>query len=377
MNNRVVIASAGSGKTTFLVKAALAHPQKRIAVLTYTNNNVREIKKKFCEQCGCIPEKVDVMTWFSFLLRECTRPYQRSVYSERRVRTIAFPDGRSAPYAGHDNTKRYYFRNDDEIYSDKVSRFVIDCETLSRGLMTERLADIYDALYIDEIQDLAGWDLDVLELLLRSSMNLLLVGDPRQCTYTTNNAAKHSRYRGKGFLDLAAQWEKAGLCAVEHLSRSYRCNGPICAFADRLWPEMAATESLNTGTTGHDGLFLVSETNVSTYLKRFKPDVLRYSRSTANTHGCDALNFGDSKGLEFTRVLILPHGPIKKYLRSGDLKDVEKSLEKLYVAVTRAKHSVGFVYAGKCALGLEEWTPDGHDAPTPPEEDSPERRGKA
>lgn len=155
-SNRVIIASAGSGKTTFLVDQALAQPGKKIAILTYTNNNINEIKKTFREKNGGIPKNVDVFTWFAFQLHECARPYQRSVYSKRRVKTINFPKGRSPKYVLYSNTEQYYFSNGDEIYSDKLSHFVIDCEEKSNGLMTRRLAEIYEDVYIDEFQDLAG-----------------------------------------------------------------------------------------------------------------------------------------------------------------------------------------------------------------------------
>ncbi len=356
MSNKLVIASAGSGKTTFLVKEALSWPDKRIAILTYTNNNISEIKKKFCEKHGGIPKEVDVMTWFSFLLRECTRPYQRSVYSKRRVKTINFSDGRSARYAKHVDTKRYYFRNGDEIYSDKISRFVIDCETKSNGLVTKRLADIYDNIFIDEFQDLAGYDLGLLELFLKSGIRVVIVGDPRQCTYTTNSSAKNSQYRGIGILDLVRKWKVSNLCQIETIARNYRCNQKICEFANKLFRNMENMQSHNSTTTDHDGMFVVSENNVHEYVRRFSPVLLRYDKK-ANTYGSPALNFGNAKGLEFDRVLIVPHGPIKKYLQSGDVKDVEKSLEKFYVAVTRAKHSVAFLYDGKCSVGCIEWQP--------------------
>jgi DNA helicase-2/ATP-dependent DNA helicase PcrA len=61
--------------------------------------------------------------------------------------------------------------------------------------------------------------------------------------------------------------------------------------------------------------------------------------------------------LEFDRVLIIPHGPIKKYLKSGDVNDVKGSLSKFYVAVTRAKHSVAFLYDGECSVSCTEWQP--------------------
>ena len=355
-SNKLVIASAGSGKTTFLVDKALSHSDRKIAILTYTNNNINEIKKKFFEKNGGIPKGVDVMTWFCFLLRECTRPYQRSVYSRGRVRTIHFPSGRSPYYAPYSNTEKYYFRNLDEIYADKIARFVIDCETNSHGLVTKRLAEIYDEVFIDEFQDLSGYDLDLLEVLLRSRIRMVIVGDPRQCTYTTSNSAKNSQYRGIGVLDLIRKWEVDNLCEIEYQARSHRCNQMICDFADRLWPDMENTESLNDIATEHDGMFLVSENKVHDYVKRFSPALLRYDRS-ANTYGSRAINFGDAKGLDFNRVLIIPHGPIRKYLKTSDVNDVKGSLSKFYVAVTRAKQSVGLVYDGECGVGCIEWQP--------------------
>ena len=356
-SNTLVIASAGSGKTTFLVDEALSRPDKKIAVLTYTNNNINEIKKKFYKKHGGIPKGVDVATWFSFLLHECSRPYQRSVYPRRRVRTIYFPKGRSPCWENYSDTERYYFRDGDEIYSDKISRFVIDCETKSNRLVTKRLADIYDEIFIDEFQDLAGWDLVLLEVFMEAGIRMVIVGDPRQCTYTTNNAAKYSQYRGVRVLDLVRKWEENNLCQIRNCARSYRCNQKICYFADMLWPNMEKTISHNSIPTGHDGIFVVSKNNVHEYIKCFSPTLLRYDRKTKETYGYSALNFGNSKGLEFDRVLIIPHGPIKNYLKSGDVNDVSGSLEKFYVAVTRAKHSVAFLNDGECNVGCTEWLP--------------------
>ena len=98
----------------------------------------------------------------------------------------------------------------------------------------------------------------------------------------------------------------------------------------------------------------MAKDNVREYVKRFSPVLLRYNRN-AKTYGYSALDFGNAKGLEFDRVLIIPHGPIKKYLKSGDVNDVKGSLSKFYVAVTRAKHSVAFLYDGECSVSCTEW----------------------
>lgn len=356
-SNKLVIASAGSGKTTYLVEEALSHPDRRIAILTYTNNNINEIKKKFYKKNGGIPRHVDVVTWYTFLLHECTRPYQRSVYSKRRVRAIYYPEGRSAKGAPYSNTERYYFRQGDEIYADKISRFVIDCEKNTNYLVTKRLANIYDDLLIDEFQDLSGYDLDLMEVFLRAGISMLIVGDPRQCTYTTNNSARNNQYRGMGILKLAHKWEKDNLCRIENLARSYRCNQIICDYSDNLWSGMEKTVSHNNNTTDHDGIFVVSNDKVHDYINRYSPVLLRYDRRT-ETYGYPALNFGNAKGLEFDRVLILPHGPIRKYIQSGDINNVKGSLEKFYVAITRAKQSVAFLYNGQHGSGYIEWSPE-------------------
>ena len=44
--NRVIVSAAGSGKTTTVVQEAISKPHKKIAVLTYTINNLNEIRKK-------------------------------------------------------------------------------------------------------------------------------------------------------------------------------------------------------------------------------------------------------------------------------------------------------------------------------------------
>jgi len=354
--SRVILACAGSGKTTRLVKEALDRRDSRIVIVTYTHNNAREIITKFGHRNSGLPKHVDVMTWFGFLLRECARPYQRAKYAQRRIESLCFVNQQSVRYVKENDTGRHYFANGELIYSDKIAKFVIECETSSSQAVTGRLAKIYTDVFIDEFQDLAGWDLEVLRILMQSGIRLTLVGDPRQHIYSTNPSQKNKQYLGIRAVDLVDIWNRERLCSVEHMSNTYRCSGPICDFSNALWPGMDAMTSLRNDTTGHDGVFLVAQKVVREYIERFKPKVLRYDRR-AMTHGCEALNFGLSKGLEFKRVLIVPTRPIKEYLRTGTLADVEKSRDKLHVAVTRALHSVSFVFDGHSPVVVNRWNP--------------------
>jgi DNA helicase-2/ATP-dependent DNA helicase PcrA len=349
--NRVVIACAGSGKTTRLVEEALASRDRRIAIVTYTNNNSREVVKRFGELNSGVPKHVDVVTWFGFLLRECARPYQRSKYAEKRIESLWFVQHQSARGIAEARTRLHYFKNGELIYSDKIAKFVVECEDKSHQSVTARLRQIYTDIFIDEFQDLAGWDLELIKMLLQSAIQVTLVGDPRQHIYSTNPSQKNKQYLGINVVKLVEQWEQGGLCRTDPpMNGTYRCNQGICDFANGLWPAMDAMEPLRNVTTEHDGVFLVAENAVEEYVQRLHPQVLRYSKK-ANSYGCEALNFGIAKGLQFQRVLIVPTGPIKKYLQTGDLMHLEKtSKDKLHVAVTRAQHSVAFVFDGQSPI---------------------------
>jgi DNA helicase-2/ATP-dependent DNA helicase PcrA len=117
--------------------------------------------------------------------------------------------------------------------------------------------------------------------------------------------------------------------------------------------------ALQTTTTGHDGVFLVSEKAVTKYIDKYQPQMLRHDKR-ARTYGCVALNFGVAKGLEFQRVLVVPTTPIRQYLTTGNISHIEKARDKLHVAVTRARHSVAFVYDNESPVVTSRWNVNDH-----------------
>lgn len=356
MDKQTCIAAAGARKTTFLVETALASAGRRSIITTYTIENAQQAREYLIHRAGYVPETVDVETWYTFLLRECVRPYQNYVYDEKRVKNIFFSEGRSAPFAKKSDTRRYYFSNGERIYTDKISAFACACNEASGGLVVKRLEAIYHNVLIDEAQDLAGYDFDLLELLLRSKMKVLIVGDCRQATYFTNCSPKNSKFRGKSIVNLFRHWEKRGLCAVTERNESYRCNQMICNFADRLYPDFTPTISKNDSVTGHDGVFLVTTKDALRYFSIFKPKVLRDSIRTS-TLGLEAINFGLSKGKTYPRVLVFPNGPQKRFLTDGDASALKQRTKAgFYVAVTRAKHSVAIVTDEAVAVAAVEGT---------------------
>jgi DNA helicase-2/ATP-dependent DNA helicase PcrA len=228
------------------------------------------------------------------------------------------------------------------IYLDKVSKFACDIIQQTGGQPIRRFEQIFDRLFIDESQDLAGYDLELVEYLLKSATEITLVGDYRQATYTTNDSGKNKQHARSNIVERFKEWEAAKLCNIEYQTDSRRCVQTICDFADLFFPRAPKTQSLNTVVTGHDGIFAVERRHVADYHARFHPQSMRYNRTHMVTVG-KPINFGAAKGMTFDRTLIYPHGPLRKYLETGKLADAGKDIPKLYVAVTRARQSATFV----------------------------------
>ncbi len=90
VNIKLIIAAAGSGKTTFLVNQALSIDSKPVLITTFTEVNEREIRERILAKKGYIPSNIIVQTWFSFLLKHGVRPYQSLLGDEIHNETIGF-----------------------------------------------------------------------------------------------------------------------------------------------------------------------------------------------------------------------------------------------------------------------------------------------
>lgn len=354
MSNKVVVAAAGSGKTALLIDRALSDPTRRVLITTYTIDNALEIEARLSEGTGTLPHHVQVMTWFELLLRHGVKPYQSFVTDIGRIRSVNFATDRP-PRVPRSNVNRYYFDSASNLYQDAVSDLTCVIDGRSGGLVINRLENLFDDIFIDELQDLAGYDLEFVDLLFASCVNVTLVGDPRQAIYSTNRSNKNSQYRGAGiqkWIDLRVKH-----CEVSLLTVSYRCNQLICDFADALYPSHVPTTSGNSVQIEHQGVFLVQASDVEAYVKEFAPQALRWNK-TETARGLPVRNFGQSKGLTFPRVLIFATGKMEQYMSTGTAL-AEGTIPRFYVAATRARHSVAIVVKKRFERSgtIPWWTP--------------------
>jgi superfamily I DNA/RNA helicase len=343
-NNKLIIAAAGSGKTTFLICEALKQKEGRVLITTFTEANEDGIRQKFIEKNKCIPENVTVQTWFSFLLQHGVRPYQGLLF-DRDINGLVLESGQSVRGTKEADVATHYFTSTKKIYSDKLAKFVTKCNEINNGEVIKRLSRIYSHIFIDEVQDLAGYDLVVLKLLFASTTEILLVGDPRQGTYSTNNSSKNKKFKKSNIINFFEDTSMSLTTDNSSLTTNYRSIQPICDLSNKLYPAHKQTNSGNAKNTGHDGIFLIKPTDMEGYLQKFKPMQLRDSiRSKGVNENYEVITFGKSKGLEFSRILIHPTEPFNQWLKNNDSELAPTSRSKLYVALTRAMFSVGIVF---------------------------------
>ncbi len=349
-NNKLIIAAAGSGKTTYIINSSIGNKDDNILITTYTIANSLEIKKKIIKKIGYIPSNITIQTWFSFLLQHGVKPFQDCLTS-KNIKGMQLVNSPSATINGRSLFKEtdvdnYYFNKEYKIYSDKISKFCFKCNENTNGFVIDRISRIYSQIFIDEVQDLAGYDLELLKLLMNSSSNITLVGDPRQVTYLTHNAKKNNKYKDGKIEEFIKDKCKKCNCIIDKISlnKSYRNNRFICEYSSRLYPNIEKCNSEQHKKTGHDGIFLIRKEDVKEYLSRYKPIQLRWNSITEINENYDFLNMGEAKGLTFDRVLIYPTKKMEEWIKDNkyDLGNITRA--KFYVALTRAKYSVGIVF---------------------------------
>jgi len=359
--NKLISAAAGSGKTKKIIDEALSVKDENVLITTYTEANEQQIINRIINIIkGYIPPNISVKTWFSVLLEHGVKPYQGSMEDILWDKNIGFilQNGTSSTFKSkngkiYSKSKKtqfhtYYFSSKDsyKINSDKVSEFVCECDDLTQGELIKRLSKIFPNIYIDEIQDLAGYDLELLKKLFKSEANVMLVGDPRQGTYSTNESRKNSKYKKSKIIEFFEDCKSNSNLEIDNtsLSSNYRSNQLICDFSNKLFTDLPPVSSKQNVKTEHDGIFFVKEEDVKDYIDTYKCIQLRWNSAKESCILTPCMNYGESKGLDFERVLIYPTTPIIKWIENNSIDLADTSKCKFYVAITRAKHSVGIVY---------------------------------
>lgn len=376
---KLILASAGAGKSSDIAAQALkrASEGEKVLILTYTINNQKELAKKICEQNTFIPRNIVIKGWFTFLLEDMIRPYQQCLFPKRIVR-VNFnkngdphkKDGRMIAGRKEVNNGRYnpaHYLTPDlaKAHTAYLSKLAVRINKQSGSKPIKRLSKIYNAIFIDEVQDLIGWDFDLVTAISKiKECAVIGVGDFRQTVYSTHVTTKQPKKSDQKI----TRFNKAGF-TPEYLHISWRCAQPVCDFADLVhsgegFPKtISKIDNIPPEFNDHHGVFVVPTSKAAAYIARYKPVILRTSRITEPglCDGHKALNFGISKGLGFDRILIIPTQKHRDFIAGKQgvfaADKTEEAKNTLYVAITRARYSVAFLYDDQQILSsITPWT---------------------
>lgn len=359
-NNHLTLAAAGSRKTQGIVDTcAAADKSERILILTFTNANQVELRNRLSSAAGSHPH-VEVVGWYSFLLSHFVRPFLPYLYEGKRLRGFDFT---SPPQRFSRNTDwSRYFNSHGEARKVHLPQLADRIAQTSSGAPIRRLERIVDRVFVDEVQDLCGYDLEILKLLMASTVPIEMVGDIRQAILATNERErKNKKYMYMGIWDWFKTEENAGRIAITQRCQTWRCASGIASLADSLFGEewgFESTVSLNSRTTGHDGVFLVSPEHLDAYIETYSPLALRDSANSGRAYETiEFVNIGKSKGLGRERVLICPTKAMATFIQKGTPLKAQQAAD-FYVAITRAEQSVAIILDKPGVASFPVWQPE-------------------
>lgn len=341
--NRVILAVAGGRKTQSIVDACVVCSEdRRVLVLGYTTASQDELSTRI-RAAGVSGRRVEVMGWFAFLLQHLVRPYLPLLYEGRRLTGLNF-DGDPGRYA----TGATRFLDDEtRAYRLHLAKLAHDVTMASNGGAINRLEHIYDEIYIDEVQDLGGWDLEVVELLLRSRLAVTMVGDMRQALLSTNvRDLKNPQYRKEKIFAWFKLMETRKLLEITQAPTTYRSSQVIATFSDSIFnPDLGYAPTVSAAVAEahpHSGLFTVRESDAIVYAQRIGALCLRHNKAVGKHLELPFVTFGVAKGRTVDHVLIYPTSKALKFLAGGARLEGTAACS-LYIGVTRAKHSIAFI----------------------------------
>jgi DNA helicase II / ATP-dependent DNA helicase PcrA len=332
MDKSVVFAVAGSGKTTRLVESL--DDVRRFLIVTYTESNYDNLRSKIIQRFSYFPANITLYTYFRFLHSFCYRPFLRS---KKNTKGVTFKRPPTFPrYSLKDD--RRYVSSTRRLYANRLAKFIEQSNLL--GAVVTRMEKYFDVFFVDEVQDFAGHDFNLLIAISAAKLSATYVGDFFQHTFDTSrdgnvNASLHNDYNA-----YKAKFKAAKLKVdTESLKKSRRCSRSVCDFI---------TEKLGIPIEAHDdreGVVRYEDDPAKALALYEDQGTVKLFYEDHHKYACYSQNWGASKGVDqYQDVCVVLNPANVKAWQNGNLREINaKTRNKLYVACSRARGNLTFV----------------------------------
>lgn len=327
MDKRVVFAVAGSGKTTRLVEEL--DLKTRTLLITYTDNNCAEIRRRVIAKFGHIPTNITVSTYFTFLNSFCYRPL---LLWDLKTTGISFDRPDKYCNAQKLTNRARYVTAGGRIYHARMAKAL-----MFRGNITElkqRIERYYDKVCIDEVQDFGGHDFNLLKVIVKASVAILLVGDFYQHTYSTSTDGNVNKGLHDSYERFKQGLRGTGLTVdTTSLVKSFRCSTTVCSFIrDHIGIEIQPTAERTSNV-------VIVEDTANAELLFARADIVKLFFQEHYLYPCRSQTWGASKGQDhYEDVCVVLNATSWKKYQERDLRNLAAlSKNKLYVACSRAR----------------------------------------
>lgn len=334
MDKRVVFAVAGSGKTSSIIDSLTA--DSRCLIVTYTENNTRHLKNRVIDKFGEIPVGIRIYSYFTFLYSFCFRPLCGYELKTKGI-NFNFPLPQYAQRS-RKNTREHYIDKSGRLYANRIAKLLIEFDVIPD--LIQRIEKFYDSVFIDEVQDFAANDFNLICTLAIANVEMRLVGDFYQHTFDTSRDGNTQKSLHECFDKYCDKLKKSGFeIDLTSLSNSYRCSPSVCAFV---------SENLGIKILSHreDEVVVGYFDNASEVDSIFNNDsVVKLFYQKSDSYAGNTANWGNTKGLDhFQDVCVVLNATTLKAFYNANLDQLNPTTKnKLYVACTRAKGNLYFV----------------------------------
>ncbi|MDD6781552.1 MAG: AAA family ATPase [Bacteroidales bacterium] len=330
MDKRLILAVAGSGKTTYLVNQI--DLTRRFLIVTYTNNNVNNIRNAIIRKLGYFPNNIKLKSYFQFLISFCFNPFVKDKCKANGIYYKQPP--KSTNYFKRDNIAFYKTRSG-FLYHNRIAKLCQEAQLTQ--LISERLDKYFDCFFFDEIQDLAGHDFDLISKIVPKNAQTIFVGDFYQHTFDTSRDGNQNNSLHNDINKYCKKWQKAGMqIDTSTLSNSWRCTQTTCDYVrNNLGIEIHSQKSDDSTI-----LFIDKQENLDTLIHQHNVPMLFLQEHSK--YSCFSMNWGESKGLDdFIDIGIVLNKKTLAFYQENKLSQLAPSTKnKLYVALTRAKRNI-------------------------------------